>query len=450
MTPPPLALQLANAIHDTPLSAVPGTTVAGAKRLLLDTLAVALAGNHAPGVGEIHRLMLADGGAGASTVWGFGTRLPASAAALVNACAGAALDYDSLNRSVHADSVVLAAALATAEQQGSGGADFVRAFILGSELVCRLAHAARGEQRGWSQSSVNGVFGAAAACALLLRLSPAGIADALGIALSLAGGTQQSNVEQVLTKRLQPALAARHGVFAAAAAAAGISAPREVFEGRFGFWALYQPGSPDELLLDFGRRFVIDETGLKKYPVCACSHAAIESCLALVREHDLAPDAVESVEAIISPFMDRLVGGEFDPARDPQVTAQFSLRYALASVLLRRRLGLAELESAAVRDPGIAAIASRVRLTVDTANREELAPATVILRLCAGTSLSRTTGTMPGSSDAPLDEAEFDNKLAECARHGLRTMSPGRQQALRAAIERLDAAPDLRELVALL
>ena len=447
MNSPTVALQIAQHLH---AAKPPAAIVVRAKRLLLDTLAVALAGTRAPGVEGLHRLMQADGGTGASTVWGFDTRLPASAAALVNACAGAALDYDSLNRSVHADSVVLAAALATAEQQGSTGAEFLRAFILGGELVCRLARATRGEQRGWSQSAVHGVFGAAAACALLLRLAPGCIADALGIALGLAGGTQQSNVEQVLTKRLQPALAARHGVFAAGAAATGISAPREVFEGRFGFWALYQPGSPDELLLDFGRRFVIDETGLKKYPVCACSHAAIEACLALVREHDLAPDAVESVEAIISPFMDRLVGGVFDPARDPQVTAQFSLRYALASVLLRRRLGLAELERAAVLDPEIAAIASRVRLTVDAANREELAPATVHLRLRTGTSLSRTLGVMPGSGDAPLSEADLDGKLAECARHGLRTMSPGQQQALRAAIERLDAAPDLRELVALL
>lgn len=177
---------------------------------MLDTLACAWAGRDAPGAPEAHGLVAADGGTPEATVWGYGGKLPAASAAFLNSLFGAALDYDAVN-TVHADVCVLPAALAVAERQRASGKEFLAAYALGADLASRLGGSITGQHRGWFTTSIYGVFGATAAAARLLRLDEATIAHAFGIALSQASGTQQANIEQALTKRLQSAFAARAG-----------------------------------------------------------------------------------------------------------------------------------------------------------------------------------------------------------------------------------------------
>ena len=56
-----------------------------------------------------------------------------------------------------------------------------------------------------------------------------------------------------LAKRFSSSFAAHAGVFSALLAARGITAPREAFEGKFGFYDLYQPGEAAALFADIGR-----------------------------------------------------------------------------------------------------------------------------------------------------------------------------------------------------
>ncbi|MGZ5225472.1 MAG: MmgE/PrpD family protein, partial [Burkholderiales bacterium] len=292
--------------------ALPRSTVDAARKLMLDTLAVAWAGRDAPGAPEAHALMISDGGAAESTIWGYGGKLPASGAAFLNSLFGAALDYDAVN-TVHADVCVLPAALAVAEREHASGKAFLNAYAVGSDLACRLGGAITGHHKGWFTTSIYGVFGAAAAAARLLELDERAIARAFGIALSQAAGTQQANIEQALTKRLQSAFAARAGVFSALLAARGVTAPREAFEGKFGLFQLYQEGNPLKVLDGLGIQFEQEKTNLKKYPTCACGHAALDAAFSLIREYDLKPDDVTAIEVTHSPLMHRLVGAPFDP-----------------------------------------------------------------------------------------------------------------------------------------
>ena len=445
-----VAIEIAERIHRLRYEDLPAATVAQAKRLILDTLVVAGAGADADGGEGLRAMALAEGGRGDSTIWGTQERVPATAATLVNTYAGAALDFDSLHQSVHPDSIALAAALAVGEREHADGRAVITAFVAGSELICRLARASVGPSKGWTYTAVYGVFGAAAIAAKLGGLDATAMANSFGLALSLAAGSQQTNVEQVLAKRLQPALAARNGVFAAALSSAGISAPAQVFEGRFGLWSLYQPADREALLDGFGSRFVIEETGLKKYPICACSHAAVDSLVhivRLVRERGLAVGDIARIEARISPFMDRLVGGAFEPETDPQVVAQFSLRYALAAMLLRGRIGIAEIQPAAVRDPAIRAITDRITVTIDPANSGELAPATLIVRLRDGTEIRHTQPGMPGDFENPLGDAEFRAKLEDCARWGTPPSGSERLAVLEQAVDRIESCADVNDFV---
>ncbi|MCW5576016.1 MAG: MmgE/PrpD family protein [Burkholderiales bacterium] len=391
---------------------LPPATVTDAKRLMLDTLAVAWGGADAPGSEPVYRMIAGQEGRGDSQVWARPGRIPAASAAFVNSMFGAALDYDAVN-TVHADVVALPAALAVAERERISGRDFLAAYVIGSDLCCRLGGAITGQHKGWFTTSIFGVFGAAVAAAKAMKLDAEQVRHALGIALSQASGTQQANIEQALTKRLQSAFAARGGVFSADLAGHGITAPREAMEGKFGLYHLYQEGDPFRVLDGLGERFSLGNTALKKYPCCACSHAALEATLTLVKEHDLRPDDVTEIQVLHSPMMHRLVGAEFNPSENPQVTAQFSVQYAVASALLRRKMGISEIQEDAILEPAIREITRRVRVVVEETSRATRSPATVTISTKKHGRLVLRQDRFPwGPEDIPEEEAlrvKFDS-----------------------------------------
>ena len=425
-------------------AALPASAIAAAKRLMLDTLAVAWAGSNAPGSGGVHDLLVADGGRGDSSVWAYGGRLPATSATFLNSMFGGALDYDGVG-TVHADVVALPAALAMAEREHASGRDFLAAFVIGSDLCARFGGSITGQHKGWFTTSIYGVFGAAATAAKLMRLDATATQHALGIALSQAAGTQQSNIEQALTKRIQGALAARAGVFSALLAGLGITAPREAIEGKFGLYALYQEGNPRKILDGLGERFEHENTAIKKYPCCACSHASLEAALALVREYDLKPADVTGIEVTHSPFMHRLVGAPFNPGDNPQVSAQFSVQYAVACALARRRMSVADLEDSAILDPAIRDIAQRVRIVIDDSNQSSRNPATVTMTTREHGTIARTTEKFPWSPQDPPSAAALQEKLDACFAAGIAPLAAGSKARLIDRVQDLESVPDMSQ-----
>jgi 2-methylcitrate dehydratase PrpD len=411
---------------------------------MLDTLAVGWAGTTAPGAPEAHALLAEEGGRADSSIWGYGGRLPAAAATFVNSICGGALDYDGVN-TVHADIVALPAALAIAERERASGKDFLAAYVIGSDLCSRFGGSITGAHKGWFTTSIYGAFGAAATAAKLLRLDATATRNALGIALSQAAGTQQSNIEQALTKRLQGAFAARAGVFSAQLAQRGITAPREAIEGKFGLYQLYQEGNPLKVLDRLGERFEHENTAIKKYPCCACSHASLEAALHLVREYDLKPADVTVIEVTHSPFMHRLVGAPFNPGDNPQVSAQFSVQYAMACALARRRMSVADLEDGAIFDPAIRDIAQRVRIVVDDANKSSRNPATVTMTTRQHGTVSRTTEKFPWSPQDPPGAADLNEKLDACFAAGVKPLTAERKAKLIERVQAIEDVTDMRE-----
>ena len=423
-------------------AALPASAVRAAKMLMLDTLAVAWSGTSAPGAPQARALLVEEGGRADSTLWGFGGRLPAMSATFINSIAGAALDYDGVD-CVHGAVVALPAALALAEREHASGKEFLAAYVIGSDLCSRFGGVITGAHKGWYTTSIYGAFGAAATAAKLLGLNANATCDALGICLSQAAGTQQPNIEQSLSKRLQSAFAARAGVFAALLAQKGISAPREAIEGRFGMFALYQPGEPQRIVEDLGKTFLHENTAIKKYPCCACTHASVEAMLGLVREYDLKPEDVTAIEVRHSPFMHRLVGAPFDPGDNPQVSAQFSAQYTVACALLRRRMSVADIQEDAIFDPAIRPIAERVRLVVDESWTSNRAPAAVTLTTRQHGTLSRTTEKFPWSPEDPPTEAALQEKLEACFSEGVHPLNAAQRAQLVQRVNEIENVQDM-------
>jgi len=434
-----LAAHVAGVRHE----AIPRAAIQAAKRIMLDTLAVAWAGSAAPGVPEL-RAGIASGVPAESTLWATGARASALDCAFLNGTAAAALDYDSLHLDavVHADIVLLPAMLAIAEREHVDGRTFIAALAAATDVMCRLAIATPGHS-GWFYTSIHGVFAAAAGCARLLGLDAAGTRDALGIALFQVGGTQQSMVEKSLTKRIMSAFSARAGLFSALLARSGVTAPREAFEGKFGFYAMYEAGDPATVLKGLGRDYLGTSTSIKKFPSCGCNHAVIEATLQLARENSIVAGEVTGAKAVISSYMNRLVGAPYDPGGNPQVAAQFSVQYSVACALLRGRLGVAEIQPDAACDPAALALARKVEVVIDDARAGQLAPAEVELHTASRGWLKRRVEALPGSPENPLSDAELREKVLECMSLGSHPLSRAQVDALSARVARLEELPDM-------
>lgn len=426
--------------------AVPQPAVDAAKRIMRDTLAVAWAGSEAPGMAEL-RSGMSSPGAAECVLWGTGARAATLDAAYLNGVAAAALDYDALHLDalVHSDIVLLPSMLAIAEREHVDGKRFITALAAATDIMCRLGQATR-EHSGWFYTSIHGVFAAAAGCAMLLGQKESAIRDAFGIALFHVGGTQQSMVEKALTKRAMSAIAARAGLFSALLARAGTTAPREAFEGKFGFYSMYEPGDPAVAVHALGERYHGIDVSIKKFPSCGCNHAVIEATLQLAMENDLKPDDVLGARAVISGYMNRLVGGAYDPSSNPQVAAQFSVQYSVAAALVHRRLGVAQIQADAARDPAAIALARKVEVVIDDARAGQLAPAEVEIHTRSKGWLKRRIAALPGSPESPLSEAELRDKVHECMSLGALPLPTAKVERLSARIASIEQLPDMAAL----
>lgn len=424
---------------------IPPAVADATRRFVLDTLAVGWAGADAPGGRAIRDLATGEGGAAEATLWVWGTGVPAAAAAFVNGVSAAALDYDSVYEagSVHADVVVVPAAWAVAERTGASGAEFLAAVALGTDLACRIGKAAR-KNSGWFYTSLAGVYGAAAACAKLMKLDREGIANALGFALSHTGGTQQALIEKTDAKRMQSAFAARAGVFSAQLAGTGASAPHEALEGTYGYFRKYEDCDPAVLLEGLGDVFENTRSAIKKYPSCTANHPPVETAIALAQELDLRAEEVSAVEVTLSPFSHRLVGGAFEPASNPQVAAQFSIQYSMACALARRRLSIADIQRDAVLDPALGALAGKVKALVDESSKGKFAPARLAVTTTRHGCVRRDAPFVPGTPDHPLTAEEHRAKVRDCVSTGARALSDVEAARLLDRIANIDRVGTMR------
>ena len=286
----PLAKRLARWSSGFALAQAPVAVVENAKRSLLDTLGVALAGTQTAAAEAVRRTVRRQHGHGSATIIGDRHKVSASGAALANTMAAQALDFDDtcFDGILHASAVVFPVALAVAESTDTNGAELLAAFIAGSEVSYAVGRIATGTLygRGWYTTAVLGAIGAAAAAARGLRLDTATTARAISLALAQNGSTRA--LLGSAAKPYSAARAAESGILAAELAREGMTTPLDGFERSCGFFEVYNDGrSAAEAISSLGRSYAFVTPGIayKLYPVCSAAQSAVEATLTLCREH---------------------------------------------------------------------------------------------------------------------------------------------------------------------
>ncbi len=428
--PDALTRSLAAFVADLKFEAIPEKALPVVRLGFTDSTGTMIAGSieEAP---KLLEKVLAPG-AGNASLYLAGPRIPAPDAALINATAAHALDFDDVALRGHPSTVLVPAILAEGESLGATGAQLATAYAAGYEVWAELAgrDPDQHHQKGWHPTGIFGPIGAAAACASLHGLDVERTAQALALAASHSAGLVANF--GTMTKPYHAGRAAHAGVTSARLAAAGFTASPDGLEHPLGFLAAVSPGgkadrdSPSKI----GKEWQILKQGLsiKQYPLCYCTHRAIDGMLDLLAVHPLRADDVERIVVSTSRRNATILRNH-----RPQtgLEAKFSMQFAMASCLVARRVGLVELTDAFVQRADVQRAMPKVTVVAD--DREDPkrpgdAPYDlVMIETRDGRSLeSEQVRRERGSPGKPLSEEALWAKFSSCTAVGNPTLDARR------------------------
>lgn len=427
--PPTLVHQLAE-LAARPPADLPETVRQSVQQRVLDILGICVRAATLDTSAAATRYATAQGGRPDATAIGAATPLPAPAAAFVNGVLAHSLDYDDthLPSILHPSASVVPATLAAAQAASADGATAVAAAAAGIEIAVRLGMAGYDQDtaasiyfdRGQHATSICGAIGSAAAAATVAGGDADRIAHAMAIAASMASGIIEANRTGGTVKRLHCGWAAQAGVTAAGLAAAGITGPPTVFEGRFGMFQAFlgDRANPTAVTRGLGESWEVPSIFFKPYPANHFTHAGIDAALALAADGLRAQD-VASATLAVAPATVRTIGEPLATKQAPDTgyQAQFSGPYTVTAALFGGGglgLGLADFTDALATDPARRAVMARV----DVAGSERCGeiyphqfPAELSVRTTAGAELHHSVLANRGGPDNPLSDDELARKF---------------------------------------
>jgi 2-methylcitrate dehydratase PrpD len=432
--------------------ALPPEVAHHAKRALIDWFSALFPGiTQAPGP-QLMRTHAAELGHGKSSLPGQRTTAFAATAAWINGSISHAAEFDDIFRDAvyHPGCPTISAALAVAEERGSSGADLLKAITIGYEISTRIGVAVQpSHYRFFHTTGTVGCFGGAAATAALMDgANPDVMRHALATAASFASGLQQAFRSDAMTKCLHAGHGAWVGVTAGKGAAHGITGALDILEGAAGFGAAMSLAPNwEQATNELGTRYNIQSITQKNHGCCGHTFAAIDAMLDIRQQHTLDVTQIEAIR--IDTYQTALdVTGNFEPRT--AFEAKFSLPYVVAHALLYGAVRLSAFEPQRLQDPQIDSLIAKTKLVADpqlSAGFPVLRAARIVITLRDGRVIEQYAPCRKGDPEAPLTDADLNDKFAELATPAIGEAAAQRLLQQLWQMERLQVA-DLR-LVAL-
>jgi 2-methylcitrate dehydratase PrpD len=452
----PLAAHIAEFVTKTRHDAIPAETARVVKKHILDTLACGLAGVPAEGSEILRRYIEKMGCGGKATVFGTAQKALPRFAALANATAMHADDYDDTYHPTrfHPTAPVLSAVCALGEEKtGVSGADALAAIAVGTEVSLKLSHTIDKQHylRGFHMTSTCGVFGATAGACNVLRLSADATTRAIGIAGSNSAGVRENFGTMV--KPLHSGRAAENAVFAAELAEMDFTASPTILEGDRGYFMTGAGGyNAEELVGKLGNpwNYFATRVAIKPYPCGNLQQPAMDKLRELVEEHDIKPDQVERL-AVKSHRLMPLNLTYHRPVTG--LEGKFSMEFSLASILVLHRAGLAEYSDPVVNRPDIQEAIRKIDYTTFSDEEAEAKGYTLLttfldIKMKNGRTHSARVDAAKGSATLPMTEEEVARKFRECAEFA--SWPKDKTEKIIDSVLHLEKVKDIRDLTRLL
>ena len=219
---------------------------------------------------------------------------------------------DSYRMLTHPGPCVIPAALASAELNGTTGAEFITAMAAAYEVEARIAgdFIASTQARGFRSSPVYGTLGAAVATGKLLGLTEDQMVTAIALACTFTAGTNEGPRSGGREMMFHEPQSARSGIMAALLAREDVRGSEEALEGPAGFYNAFTGNNRGELSyvftgpnrVDFtpvteglGSRWELLHTVLKMYPTAGYNCPVIDLMSEIRGAHNLNVDDIEKI-----------------------------------------------------------------------------------------------------------------------------------------------------------
>jgi 2-methylcitrate dehydratase PrpD len=359
----------ADFILDTRYDQLKPEVILQAKKVILDTVGVSLAGYQLMEfpqmiIGYISGL----GGIPEATIIHIKKRYPAINAAFANSSCAHALDMDDGHRfaALHPGTVIIPAALAATELSNASSKDLITGVVIGYDIMIRIGMAINPSSlnRGFHSTGITGPFGAAAAAASILKLTREEIMGAIGLAGLQGSGVLQVNhdPEGAKVKPINPAKAAMSGLLSTILAQKGAKGPERILEGEDGFFQAFTDKAETNLLTDgLGSEFEICNTYFKFYAACRHAHAAIDAAMEAFKNSHININEIKKIVIETYPAAIRLAG--ITKVTTPS-SGRFSIPFSVALALIKGDAGANQFCDENVRDGAIQSLAGKVELLV--------------------------------------------------------------------------------------
>lgn len=366
--PAPITRTLGQFVADLRYDALPPQAIEAVKTAATDGVAIMIDALDMAYLKRFHATLTTRGISDEARIYLGAERASASEAAFINCVAMAAQDYDDVAFArCHTTAIILPAILAEADAIGADGRALITAYAAGFEVWARIFDYEQDSypSKGWHATSAWGALGSAAAVASLRGLDAETATRALGIAASMTGGLIGGLPYG--TRLTQFSRAAAAGVEAVRLAMAGSTAPADALEAKGGLISAMSPKGNydlDKPITDLGTEWRLESVGisLKMYPFFNSCQRTLDSIFALVREHDLKPEHVVGVEAVMGTAQATALGIGGPPKQ--VYFAQGDLSLAVAAALLNGKVEREHVQPAYYQRPEVQKLMKRVTIDV--------------------------------------------------------------------------------------
>lgn len=440
-----LAQQVAARYAKLSYNSLPAASRHAVKRLLLDYLGVALAGSQSES-GEIAREFARLHGAGKqSQLFGDKGRASMTAAAFANAISSHSIELDDIDvlALFHFSPPVYSSALAVADATRANGKQLITALAAGCEMMERASRAANNSlrNRSFHTTPTCGVFGATVAAAKLLKLNPAKITNALGMAGAQASGLMEMYGPS-MQKRFNPGPTARNGVTAALMAQLGFTGADTIFEGERGFLkAFTDKNFPQELVKGINRPYEL-LIEFKPYSCARPIHNAIDCALDVRRQVGFDVNAVKSIAFTRHPDW-----ALYHQNKTPRTyhEAQVSLPFSVAVALLEGQALLKQYSDKNIRNAKVKHLSNITSIAVD-AKLPRGVSCKMVATLKDGRKFTSQIDYPKGSIQNPMNDQELLAKFMSLATP---VIGANRAAALAIAVTNIEKCADVSSVLRL-
>jgi 2-methylcitrate dehydratase PrpD len=382
------------------------------KKLLLDTLACAVAGRLGEETSQVAALASSLAQSAEASVIG-GEHLSLAGATLLNAYLVTAVTMCDVHRETmtHVTPEVMPPALAIAERDGLNGRALLTALAAGCEVTTRVGVGTdypKFRARGWHGPGIFGPFGAAAAVGSLLKFDAETMARAFGLAGSQAAGTFAA--WGTPTVKFHQCRGALSGLMAALLAQQKFVATHEFLSAKDG--GLYNTyvdgGKPELAVAGLGTHWELERIAMRLWPSATLIQGMNTALFDLIAKHTIDTAQVRKVRVRLSPQAFAMHGG-FDTYK-AKFEALLSAHYTAAVILHDRALTQAQFEADRYDDPKLRAFAAK-QVEVRAESSIGGSQAVVDIETSDGKTLSARCEHPLGAFENPVSRAQIEQKF---------------------------------------